>query len=86
MSRSTVIVHVVSQLVTNYPHIIAFCQDNSKVGTCPDPNSSSPCVASFPGSRSSESLGTRLSQVKGLQRITFACGFVLKSDWLLLYL
>ena len=36
-SRSTVIIHVVSQLIANYPHIIALHQDNSNVGMCPDP-------------------------------------------------
>ena len=34
MSRSTVIVRVVSQLL---PRIITFREDNSNVGTCPDP-------------------------------------------------
>ena len=38
-SRSIVIVRVVWPLITNYPCIIAFRQDNLKVGTCPDPSS-----------------------------------------------
>ena len=42
---ATVFVRVVSQLIANCPFIIAFHQDNSNVGTCPDP-SSSPCEQS----------------------------------------
>lgn len=45
MSRSVVIVCMVSRLIANYPCTIAFCGDNANVSVCPDP-SSSPCRGS----------------------------------------
>ena len=41
MSRTVTIICIVSQLITNYPCIIAVCGDKLNIGTYPDPSSSS---------------------------------------------